>query len=327
MTAANPPLLGIRDLVVQYAAAASGQRTLSAVNSVSFDLQAGGIFGLVGESGSGKTSLAHAITQLVRPASGHILFHGKDLFAMKRNELRNARRNIQLVFQDPLVSLSPRRNILQSLLEPLNHFRIGRAGMRQSLVAETLETVGLDQDIAPRYPHELSGGQAQRVALARALITGPELIIADEAVSSLDVSVQARILELILHLREQTGVAFLFISHDLAVIQQLADVVGVMYLGNMLEIAPAELIFRKPAHPYTQSLLDAVPVPDPECGKPRVLRGELPSPLTPPAGCVFHTRCPEAMDQCRNMEAAEKLIAEGEASHSDHLVRCHLWNS
>lgn len=246
---------------------------------------------------------------------------------MKSSELLNARRNIQLVFQDPLVSLSPRRTVLQSLIEPLNHFRIGKAGMRQSMVADILETVGLDQDIAFRYPHELSGGQAQRVALARALITGPELIIADEAVSSLDVSVQARILELILHLREQTGVAFLFISHDLAVIQQLADVVGVMYLGKLLEIGPAERLFRKPAHPYTQSLLDAVPVPDPKCGKPRVLGGELPSPLTPPAGCVFHTRCPEAMDQCRSMEAAEKLIAEGEASHSDHLVRCHLWNS
>jgi oligopeptide/dipeptide ABC transporter ATP-binding protein len=327
MTAANSPLLEIRNLVVQYAAAASGQRTLAAVNGVSFDLQAEGIFGLVGESGSGKTSLAHAITQLVHPTSGHILFHGKDLLSMKSSELLNARRNIQLVFQDPLVSLSPRRTVLQSLIEPLNHFRIGKAGMRQSMVADILETVGLDQDIAFRYPHELSGGQAQRVALARALITGPELIIADEAVSSLDVSVQARILELILHLREQTGVAFLFISHDLAVIQQLADVVGVMYLGKLLEIGPAERLFRKPAHPYTQSLLDAVPVPDPKCGKPRVLGGELPSPLTPPAGCVFHTRCPEAMDQCRSMEAAEKLIAEGEASHSDHLVRCHLWNS
>ena len=327
MTASIPPLLSIRDLLVHYPATASGKRKLAAVNDVSFDIQAGSIFGLVGESGSGKTSLAHAIAQLVRPAAGEILFHGENLVTMKDKEKRNARKNIQLIFQDPLVSLSPRRSILQSLLEPLNHFRIGDSGQRRSRAMNALATVGLNQDIQHRYPHELSGGQRQRAALARALIAEPELIIADEAVSSLDVSVQARILELILDLREKTGAAFLFISHDLAVIQQLADVVAVMYLGKMLEIAPAGTIFREAAHPYTRALLDAVPAPDPGHDRPLVLSGEPPSPLTPPSGCVFHTRCPAVMRQCEQKPPAERQIKGPENSHSSHLVRCHLWNS
>ena len=327
MTAATPALLSIRDLVLRYSTAAGGNQTLAAVNGVSFDIQAGGIFGLVGESGSGKSSLAHAIVQLVRPTAGEILFRGENLLEKRGKDLRDARRNIQLVFQDPMASLSPRRNILQSLIEPLDHFRIGASRQRHSMVAETLDTVGLDQDVARRYPHELSGGQRQRVALARALITQPQLIIADESVSSLDVSVQARILELILHLRETSGVAFLFISHDLAVIQQLADVVGVMYLGKLLELAPAGRLFREPAHPYTRTLLEAIPAPDPGHTKPLVLKGEPPSPLTPPAGCVFHTLCPEAMEQCGRVEPVESCLVKAQASHSGHLVKCHLWNS
>lgn len=327
MTAATPALLSIRDLVLRYSTAASGNQTLAAVNGVSFDIQAGGIFGLVGESGSGKSSLAHAIVQLVRPTAGEILFRGENLLEKRGKDLRDARRNIQLVFQDPMASLSPRRNILQSLIEPLDHFRIGASRQRHSMIAETLDTVGLDQDVARRYPHELSGGQRQRVALARALITQPQLIIADESVSSLDVSVQARILELILHLRETSGVAFLFISHDLAVIQQLADVVGVMYLGKLLELAPAGRLFREPAHPYTRTLLEAIPAPDPGHTKPLVLKGEPPSPLTPPAGCVFHTLCPEAMEQCGRVEPVESCLVKAQASHSGHLVKCHLWNS
>jgi len=326
MTRPDPPLLSIRDLVVQYDTSSRGNPVLAAVNGVSFDIHAASIFGLVGESGSGKTSLAQSIVQLVRPAAGQILFHGDELVNMKETKLRKARKNIQLVFQDPLASLSPRRNILQSLLEPLDHFRIGDPGQRRTRALSSLETVGLDQDVQHRYPHELSGGQRQRVALARALVTEPELIIADEAVSSLDVSVQARILELILHLREKTGVAFLFVSHDLAVIQQLADVVGVMYLGKMLEIAPADSLFRRAAHPYTRSLLDAVPAPDPGHDRPLVLSGEPPSPLTPPSGCVFHTRCPKAMNKCQNVQPDEINVSEPGASRGTHLVRCHLWN-
>jgi oligopeptide/dipeptide ABC transporter ATP-binding protein len=327
MTRPDPPLLSIRDLVVQYDTSGRGKPLLTAVNGVSFDIQAGSIFGLVGESGSGKTSLAQSIVQLVRPAGGQILFRGDELVNMKEAKLREARRNIQLVFQDPLASLSPRRSILQSLLEPLDHFRIGDPGQRRIRALGSLETVGLDQDVQHRYPHELSGGQRQRVALARALVAEPELIIADEAVSSLDVSVQARILELILRLREKTGVAFLFVSHDLAVIQQLADVVGVMYLGKLLEVAPADALFRRAAHPYTRSLLDAVPAPDPGHDRPLVLSGEPPSPLTPPSGCVFHTRCPKAMNQCQSLQPDEINVSEAGVSHSTHLVRCHLWNS
>jgi peptide/nickel transport system ATP-binding protein/oligopeptide transport system ATP-binding protein len=265
--------------------------------------------------------------QLVRPASGEVLFHGENLADVKGPGLHNARKNIQLVFQDPQASLSPRRSVLQTLLEPLDHFAIDAAGQRRSRVCSALETVGLDPGLSLRFPHELSGGQRQRVALARALVTEPELIIADEAVSSLDVSVQARIIELILDLQSRLGIAFLFISHDLAVIQQLADEVGVMYLGKMVETATANSLFCQAAHPYTRSLLEAAPVPDPAHSKPVVLEGELPSALTPPAGCVFHTRCPQTMDQCRTDEPGDRQINEPVEKGATHKVRCHLWNS
>lgn len=327
MTATKPPLLSIRDLHVQYPAADSSRRLLAAVSGVSLDVQAGGIVGLVGESGSGKSTLARAVAQLVPLNAGQILFHGNELNRLKGAELNRARRNIQLIFQDPLASLSPRRSILQCLLEPLDHFRIGDAVQRQSRVAEALETVGLGLDSLHRYPHELSGGQRQRVALARALVTGPELIIADEAVSSLDVSVQANILELIRHLRETKGIAFLFISHDLAVIQQLADAVAVMYLGKMMEIAPAAALFSQPAHPYTQSLLAAVPSTNPADDPPLVPGGETPSVLTPPAGCVFHTRCPEKMAECERIPPVPENITEAGVTANAHIVRCHLWKS
>jgi oligopeptide/dipeptide ABC transporter ATP-binding protein len=327
MTAPIPPLLSIRDLRVHYHSADSSKRPLAAVNGVSLDIQAGSIVGLVGESGSGKTTLAKAVAQLTPVSGGRILFHGNELNGLKGTELSRKRKNIQLIFQDPLASLSPRRSILQCLREPLDHFQIGDSRQRQSRAVAALETVDLDPGVLHCYPHELSGGQRQRVALARALVSEPELIIADEAVSSLDVSVQATILDLILRLREKTGIAFLFISHDLAVIQQLADVVAVMYLGKMLEIAPAGALFSQPAHPYTQALLAAVPSPNPELDPPLVPGGEAPSLLTPPAGCVFHTRCPEAMEQCERILPAEENIVEQAATGKTHIVRCHLWNS
>ncbi len=322
---ANSPLLSVRDLVIQYRVTGGRGDFLTAVNGVSFDIHTGSIFGLVGESGSGKTSLAHSIMQLVRPAAGEVLFHGENLAHMKEASLQKTRRNIQLVFQDPLASLSPRRSILQSLIEPLDHFRIDVAGQRHARACRALETVGLEPDILQRFPHELSGGQRQRVALARALVTEPELIIADEAISSLDVSVQARIIELILNMRQQLGIAFLFIAHDLAVIQQLADRVGVMYLGKMIEVAPADRLFNQAAHPYTRSLLEAVPVPDPAHGKPVVLQGEPPSALTPPTGCAFHTRCPRAVEQCRVSEPPDSQINATGVKRTTHNVRCHLW--
>ena len=323
----DPALLSIRNLLVRYPGINDRAAELTAVNEVSFDIQAGSIFGLVGESGSGKTSLAQSVAQLIKPSGGQILFHGKDLATMENSERRLARKNIQIVFQDPLASLSPRRSILQSLLEPLNHFAIGEPAQRYSRALCSLESVDLDRELLSRYPHELSGGQRQRVALARALVSEPELIIADEAVSSLDVSVQARILKLCLQLRDRTGVSFLFVSHDLAVIQQLADVVGVMYLGQILEIAPVAELFQQPAHPYTRALIQAVPAPDPGIAKPVILRGEPPSPLTQPPGCVFHTRCPEVMEQCSSLRPDEKNIIDPQISSKSHLVRCHLCKS
>ena len=322
---ADSPLLSVRDLVVKYQVKSGRKGLLTAVNGVSFDIRAGSIFGLVGESGSGKTSLAHSIMQLVQPVAGEILFHGENLAQMKQASRQKTRRNIQLVFQDPLASLSPRRSIAQSLIEPLDHFRIDATGQRHARASKALETVGLEPDVLQRFPHELSSGQRQRVALARALLPEPELIIADEAVSSLDVSVQARIIELILDLRQKLGIAFLFIAHDLAVIQQLADRVGVMYLGKMIEIAPADRLFSQAAHPYTRALLEAVPVPDPAQGNPVVLQGEPPSALTPPAGCVFHTRCPQAMERCRVLEPLDTQINAPGVKNMAHNVWCHLW--
>jgi oligopeptide/dipeptide ABC transporter ATP-binding protein len=313
--------------VVRYQAGGPSRTPLTAVRGVSLDIAPAGIYGLVGESGSGKSSLAHAILQLVPPAGGQVLFNGQDLVKMKKSQLNAARRNIQVVFQDSLASLSPRRSILQTLVEPLDHFRIGDPASRERKATAAMETVGLDPLVIDRYPQELSGGQRQRVALARALITEPELIIADEPVSSLDVSVQARIIELILELREKLGIAFLFVSHDLAVIRQLADTVGVMYLGKIVEYAAAEQLFARPAHPYTRSLLDAVPVADPAHPAPLVLAGEPPSPLTPPAGCVFHRRCPDSIAPCSSTDPGETSIYGQDSKTTNHRVRCHLWKS
>jgi oligopeptide/dipeptide ABC transporter ATP-binding protein len=327
MTHQRQNLLSVRDLVVRYQAGGPSRTPLTAVRGVSLDIAPAGIYGLVGESGSGKSSLAHAILQLVPPAGGQVLFNGQDLVKMKKSQLNAARRNIQVVFQDSLASLSPRRSILQTLVEPLDHFRIGDPASRERKATAAMETVGLDPLVIDRYPQELSGGQRQRVALARALITEPELIIADEPVSSLDVSVQARIIELILELREKLGIAFLFVSHDLAVIRQLADTVGVMYLGKIVEYAAAEQLFARPAHPYTRSLLDAVPVADPAHPAPLVLAGEPPSPLTPPAGCVFHRRCPDSIEPCSSTDPGETSIYGQDSKTTNHRVRCHLWKS
>lgn len=335
MSAVEQGLLSVQDLVVRYKTANTPGNRLTAVRGVSLEIAAGGIYGLVGESGSGKSSLALAILQLLPSSSGRVLFQGRDLSSMNRSQLNQVRRNMQVVFQDSLASLSPRRSILQALLEPLDHYRIGTATQRREKATAALETVGLDPRLGKRYPLELSGGQRQRVAIARALVTEPRLIIADEPVSSLDVTVQARIIELILHIREQLGISFLFVSHDLAVVRQLADSVGVMYLGGIVESGPAEALFSSPAHPYTQSLIGAVPVADPAHPRPLVLAGEPPSPLTPPAGCVFHTRCPEAFSPCSSIEPAETMpcgpdgppAGKRESIVTEHRVKCHLWKS
>jgi oligopeptide/dipeptide ABC transporter ATP-binding protein len=321
MPAAPDNLLSVRNLVVRYRHAGAPQQGVTAVRDVSLDIAPGGILALVGESGSGKTSLARAILRLLPIESGQIWFHGQDLAGLHGRDLRRARRSIQAVFQDPLSALSPRRTVLQTLLEPLDHFRIGAAAERSERAVAALETVGLDAQLRFRFPHELSGGQRQRVSLARALVSEPDLIIADEPLSSLDLSGQARIIELLQELQARLGLAFLFVSHDLSVVRQLADDVAVMYLGQLVETAPAPRLFAGPAHPYSRSLLASIPVPDPDQPRPAVVPGEPPSALTAPAGCVFHRRCPERIDRCESEAPDETCVSKAEP---DHKVRCHL---
>ena len=321
---ATSGLLSVRNLVVDYPAAGSRRRSVSAVRNVSLEVGAGRILALVGESGSGKTSLARAVLRLLPVTSGQLWFKGQDLASLEGRPLRQARRSIQAVFQDPLASLSPRRTVLQALLEPLDHYRLDEPPQRRARAAAALETVGLDVALLQRFPHELSGGQRQRVALARALVTEPELIVADEPVSSLDVPVRARIIELISDLRTRLGLAFLFVTHDLSVVRRLADDVAVMNLGTLVEAGPSAALFARPAHPYTRSLLAAIPVPDPRYPPPTVLTGERPSALTPPGGCVFHMRCPDRIGRCATDAPVETHVA---GSEPDHRVRCHLCTS
>lgn len=323
----NDILLSARNLTVEYRQAGPGPQKLAAVSDVSLDIRQGDILALVGESGSGKTTLAHAILRLLPVASGRVLFRGRDSADMNRVELLDMRRNIQPVFQDPLASLSPRRTVLQTLLEPLNHFRIGAPGLRKEAAVGAIASVDLDPGLLDRYPHELSGGQRQRIALARALVTEPDLIVADEPVSSLDVSMQARITDMILDLRDRLGVAFLFVSHDLSVVRRLADTVAVMYGGKLVESGPAARIFENPAHPYTRALLHAVPVADPGHPPPQVLEGEPPSLLTPAAGCVFHKRCADVMPGCSGREPGQQTITDTGTDQGKHQVRCHLYNA
>ncbi|HLF32376.1 MAG TPA: ABC transporter ATP-binding protein [Xanthomonadales bacterium] len=326
-----PPLLSVRDLHVSYLARSSSslrRPRLNAVRGVSFELHEGRVFGLMGESGCGKTSLARAIVRLTPPSAGEVRFRGQDMRGMDGRGLRRARREIQYLFQDPLAALSPRRNIWQTLLEPLVLHRLGNPADRRLRIEQALATVDLQPDVLGCYPHELSGGQRQRVALARVLVAEPALVIADEPMSSLDVSVQARILALMRKVQREKGISFLFISHDLAVVQQLADEVAVMYLGELVETAPAAELFANPAHPYTRALLAAAPRSRSPGGTERLVwRGEQPSPLTPPPGCVFHTRCPLVMDRCSTLRPGENTLANTAAGEASHKVRCHIWNS
>jgi oligopeptide/dipeptide ABC transporter ATP-binding protein len=245
---------------------------------------------------------------------------------MNRSELRAVRRRIQPVFQDPLAALSPRRTIMQTLREPLDHFSIGSRSQRSRMALDALTSVGLDADLSRRHPHELSGGQRQRVALARALVAGPELIVADEPVSALDLPMQTRIIDLVRDLRTRLGVAFLFVTHDFSVVRQVADSVAVLYGGRLVESGPVEHVLENPAHPYTRALLRAIPLADPTRPAPATLAGEPPSLLTPPAGCVFHNRCTDAMPECRENEPRLRAIAEKSTQQDTHKVRCHLWD-
>ncbi|MGZ8901294.1 MAG: ABC transporter ATP-binding protein [Limisphaerales bacterium] len=316
------PLLEVKNLRVHFAQRQGVFRrssgTVKAVDDVSFEIAPGETLGLVGESGCGKSTLGRAILRLIEPTAGTVSFGGTDLLKLGREELRAKRRELQIVFQDPFSSLNPRMTVGQIIGEALEIHRLGEKGeARRRRIAELLEQVGLNDGHASRYPHEFSGGQRQRIGIARALAVSPKLIICDEPVSALDVSVQAQVVNLLQDLQGRLGLTYLFIAHDLAVVEHISQRVLVMYLGRIVESGPAEVVIRNPRHPYTKALIAAVPKGQRrEAGE--VLGGELPSPLNPPEGCPFHTRCPVAEARCRGEMPVEKVF-EG-----NHTVACHL---
>jgi len=315
-------LLRVEGLTKHFPARGGGG-TVQAVNDVNFAIAPGETLGVVGESGCGKSTLGRTVLRLIEPTAGAILFEGEDLRALDARSLRARRRQMQMIFQDPFASLDPRLNVAAIVAEPLVIHGVGDRAERRRVVAELLETVGLDHDAARRYPHEFSGGQRQRIGIARAVALRPRLIIADEPVSALDVSIQSQILNLLVELRRRFGLAYMFISHDLAVVEHMSDKVAVMYLGRIVEAATADDLFARPSHPYTEALISAVPrAGDGTRGERIVLAGELPNPEAPPPGCPFHPRCPKALDACRTTVPEERDIG---ALDRPHLVRCHLY--
>jgi peptide/nickel transport system ATP-binding protein/oligopeptide transport system ATP-binding protein len=315
-------LLDVKNLVKHFVADRSmfGRPTafIRAVDGVSFSVDAGETLALVGESGCGKSTVSRLVLRLIEPDSGHISFEGRDLLALDVNELRAFRRDAQIIFQDPYASLNPRMTVSQILSEPLALHDLVPPPRRRERVEELLRLVGLEPRFARRYPHEFSGGQRQRIAIARALAVEPKLIICDEPVSALDVSIRSQILNLLRDLQDRLGLAYIFVSHDLAVVKHIADRVAVMNLGGIVETADARALFASPRHPYSRALLSAIPVPKPQAKRSRiVLQGEMPSALNPPPGCRFHTRCPYVIDRCR-VEPPEL-----EADAAGHLTACH----
>jgi peptide/nickel transport system ATP-binding protein len=315
-SASDDPLLEVVDLVVEYPV---GARIVHAVSGVSLRIARGETLGLVGESGCGKSTLGRAVLQLRRPTAGRVLFDGQDLTAMHGDNLRLMRRRVQLIFQDPIASLNPRRKIGDIVAEPLVISGVKDPEQRKQLVYEVLSAVGLDPAlVVGRLPHEFSGGQCQRICIARALILNPEFIICDEPVSALDVSIRAQILNLLEEMKARFGLTLLFIAHDLAVVKAVSDRVAVMYLGRLCEVAPSEQLFARPAHPYTALLIEAIPVPDPDVRPAETVpAGEPPSPIAPPSGCRFRTRCPKADARCSSEMPELRAVAPGQ------FVACH----
>jgi len=295
---------------------------VQAVDGVSFEVYPGETLGLVGESGCGKTTAARCVLRLIEPTSGQVQFDGEDIIGLGRTALRTMRQHMQIIFQDPYSSLNPRMSVGNIIGEPLRVHGLVKGKEYEQRIDELLERVGLAPDTRQRYPHEFSGGQRQRIGIARALALNPKFIVCDEAVSALDVSIQAQIINLLKALQEEFGMAYLFIAHDLNVVHHIADRVAVMYLGKVVEMAPVDELFMSPKHPYTQALIAANPIPDPDIGHDVVpLSGDVPSPLHPPTGCRFHTRCPQVMDQCRSLEPELNQSGEGREAHG---VWCHL---
>ena len=332
MSANNSTLLSIRDLKVHFDLGGGGpldklfgtnpeKRVVKAVDGVSLDIFEQETLGLVGESGCGKPTLGRAILRLIEPTEGQVFYRDRDLAHLSQRQLREQRRHLQIIFQDPYASLNPRMTIGQIVGEPLETFRLARGREADKRVQELLETVGLSKRFIKRYPHEFSGGQRQRIGIARALAVDPDFIVADEPISALDVSIQAQIMNLLERLRREKNLTYLFISHDLRAIRHVSDRVAVMYLGKLVEIAESKTIYKEPLMPYTKALISAVPVPDPEVEATRqriMLEGDVPSPINPPSGCPFHTRCPYAIDVCK--EVVPQLV-EIKPSHFAACIR------
>ena len=309
----------VKHFVARRSALGRPTATVKAVDGVSFTVEAGKTLALVGESGSGKSTVGRLVLRLTEPTAGSMRFAGRDVFAFNDAETRAFRRQAQLVFQDPYASLNPRMTVSDMLAEPIALHRIVPAAQRRERVAQVLEMVGLEPRFAPRYPHEFSGGQRQRIVIARALAVEPKLIVCDEPVSALDVSIRSQVLNLLRDLQQRLGLAYIFISHDLAVVKHIADRVAVMYLGRIVETAPTDELFANPRHPYTQALLSAIPIPRARARRDRtILPGDVPSPINPPPGCHLHLRCPHAIERCR-VERPALIDAGG------HATACHRW--
>jgi len=328
--AAAPPLLSVRDLKVHFDMRVGGifnrrHLPLKAVDGVSFDLKAGETLGIVGESGCGKSTLGRAILRLIEPTGGRVVWLGQELSSLGAQAMRARRQDMQIIFQDPLASLNPRMTVGEIIAEPLSTFapRLGRED-KKARVKEMMAKVGLLPQMINRYPHEFSGGQCQRIGIARAMVLDPKLIVCDEPVSALDVSIRAQIVNLLMRLQQEFGLSLLFIGHDLSIVRHISHRIMVLYLGRVMEIADRESIYLRARHPYTQALISAVPIPDPDKERAKrrlVLQGDLPSPLAPPSGCVFRTRCPKATGLC----AEEIPLLEEDGTGDLHRVACHHW--
>ncbi len=318
-------LLDVKNLVKHYPIKAGVlQKTVGQVRSVdgvSFTIKKGQTFGLVGESGCGKTTIGRTLMRLVEPTSGQALLNGKDIFSLNKKDLKALRPKVQMIFQDPYSSLNPRMPVGEIIGEAVREHKLVEKDRLKDYILQVMEECGLRRYYIDRYPHEFSGGQRQRICIARALALRPELVIADEPVSALDVSIQAQVINLMKDLQTKNGLTYLFISHDLSVVEYLADMVGVMYLGSLVELATKEQIFANPKHPYTEALLSAVPIPDPDKKMNRIiLEGDIPSASNPPKGCKFHTRCPKCMDICKEQAPVWKDYGDG------HHTACHLYS-
>lgn len=318
-------LLRVEDLKIYYPVAGSGfgkKEFVKAVDGVTFEVKKGEVFGIVGESGCGKSTLGRGVCKLENLTSGHVYLDGEDITEYNDRRMRSIRKKIQMVFQDPYASLNPRMSVFDIIAEPLlvHHLYQDKADLEKK-VLDLLHRVGLDDYHANRYPHEFSGGQRQRIGIARALAVEPSLIIADEPVSALDVSIQAQVLNLLNELKHDLDLTYIFVAHDLSVVEYISDRVGVMYLGNFVEVGEKEKIYSNPMHPYTQALLSAVPVPDPTAKRERILlEGSIPSAHKPPTGCKFHTRCPKCMECCKTQAPERYEVDDG------HYVYCHLYD-